>query len=314
MTLSQIQNARDRIKPYAIQTPLIQLQRLKDELGFIPSLKLENLQNMGAFKIRGAMNAALQLSEADLRGGLMTASSGNHGRAVALAAKMLGVPATIVLPDTVSQLKRQAIEKLGARTILVEPQQRIPIGLALAKEEGYHFIHPYDDEDVIAGQGTIGLEILEQYPEVRTVFVPMGGGGLISGISLAMKSLRPDVIVIGLEPAAVPKFSQNLMHADPLPVTAHPSLADALMSNTPGRLPLQMVRQHVDRIISVQEPHLKEAFRLLLEEGRIWAEPSSAIGLGAVLQEKMDPQDLVNSVFVISGGNISSSDALAILK
>lgn len=314
MKIDQIFQARERIAPYTITTPLIPLERLEDRLGFVPWVKLENLQNMGAFKIRGAMNAVLRLSPDDRERGLITASSGNHGRAVALAAYQLGVPALIVLPNTVRSLKLREIEKLGAKTLLVEPQERLEIARQIAEEEGYSMIHPFDQADVIAGQGTIGLEILDQFPEVKNVFVPMGGGGLISGIASAIKALQPEVKVIGLETAAVPKFSQNMKNVIPVAVSEKPSIADALLSNKPGQLPLELVKKHVDQIISVEEEPLRDGFRLLIEEGRIIAEPSSAIGIGAVLQGTLNDLNLANSVFVISGGNISPQDIWSILK
>ena len=314
MKIDQIFQARERIAPYTITTPLIPLERLEDRLGFVPWVKLENLQNMGAFKIRGAMNAVLRLSPDDRERGLITASSGNHGRAVALAAYQLGVPALIVLPNTVRSLKLREIEKLGAKTLLVEPQERLEIARQIAEEEGYSMIHPFDQADVIAGQGTIGLEILDQFPEVKNVFVPMGGGGLISGIASAIKALQPEVKVIGLETAAVPKFSQNMKNVIPVTVSEKPSIADALLSNKPGKLPLELVKKHVDQIISVEEEPLRDGFRLLIEEGRIIAEPSSAIGIGAVLQGALNDLNLADSVFVISGGNISPQDIWSILK
>ena len=314
MKIDQIFQARERIAPYTLTTPLIPLERLEDRLGFVPWVKLENLQNMGAFKIRGAMNAVLRLSPDDRERGLITASSGNHGRAVALAAYQLGVPALIVLPNTVRSLKLREIEKLGAKTLLVEPQERLEIARQIAEEEGYSMIHPFDQADVIAGQGTIGLEILDQFPEVKNVFVPMGGGGLISGIASAIKALQPEVKVIGLETAAVPKFSQNMKNEIPVTVSEKPSIADALLSNKPGKLPLELVKKHVDQIISVEEEPLRDGFRLLIEEGRIIAEPSSAIGIGAVLQGTLNDLNLANSVFVISGGNISPQDIWSILK
>lgn len=314
MKIDQIFQARERIAPYTLTTPLIPLERLEDRLGFVPWVKLENLQNMGAFKIRGAMNAVLRLSPDDRERGLITASSGNHGRAVALAAYQLGVPALIVLPNTVRSLKLREIEKLGAKTLLVEPQERLEIARQIAEEEGYSMIHPFDQADVIAGQGTIGLEILDQFPEVKNVFVPMGGGGLISGIASAIKALQPEVKVIGLETAAVPKFSQNMKNVIPVTVSEKPSIADALLSNKPGKLPLELVKKHVDQIISVEEEPLRNGFQLLIEEGRIIAEPSSAIGIGAVLQGALNDLNLANSVFVISGGNISPQDIWSILK
>lgn len=314
MKIDQIFQARERIAPYALTTPLIPLERLEDSLGFVPWVKLENLQNMGAFKIRGAMNAVLSLSSDDRQKGLITASSGNHGRAVALAAHQLGVPAMIVLPNTVLKLKRDEIEKLGAKTMLVEPQERLDIAKQIAKDEGFTMIHPFDDEDVIAGQGTIGLEILDQLPEVQNVFVPMGGGGLIAGIASAIKLLNPAVKVVGMEPAAVPKFTKNINNEIPVAVPDKPSIADALLSNKPGRRPLELVQKYVDDIISVEEAFLKDGYRLLIEQGRIVAEPSSAITFGALLQGALDHYHLANSVFVISGGNISLPDIARILK
>lgn len=305
MELKELEAAKKRIENYIVKTPLIPLKRLEEKLGFTPWLKLENLQNIGAFKIRGAMNAALQLSPEEISKGFITASSGNHGRAVSYAAKALNTKALILLPNTVSHLKHQAIKDLGAETMLVEPQQRIEIAQQISKERDLHFIHPYNDMDVILGQASLGFEILEQLSSVKKIFVPMGGGGLISGILLAIKAIKPSVEVIGLEPAALPKFSHNLNKNIIEAVEESPSIADALLSNKPGALALEIVRERLDRLISVEEAAIKEAFKLLLEEGKILAEPSSVIGLASVLQEQMKGQDFENSVFLISGGNIS---------
>lgn len=313
MDIYDFLKARDRISSHLITTPLIPLERLHAFLGFTPWVKLENLQNIGAFKIRGAMNAVLQLPE-EKRRPLITASSGNHGRAVAYAAKALGLRALIVLPVTVSTLKRQEIEWLGAETLLVDPQSRITIAQEMAEKRGYTFIHPFDDDQVIAGQGSIGLEILEQFPAVKRVLVPMGGGGLISGIAMAIKFKHPEVEVIGLELAAVPKFSQNLQREIPEAVQAGASIGDALMSNKPGIKTLRYVKQYVDHIYSVDEEYLKEGYRLLVREGRIYCEPSAAIGFGAVLQGFFKKKAMENSVYVISGGNITPQDMAELLK
>lgn len=312
MELEELIKAKSRIEDYVIKTPLIPLERLENRLGFTPWLKLENLQNIGAFKIRGAMNAALQLSQEELDKGFITASSGNHGRAVAYAAKVLNTKALILLPNTVSQIKHQAIKDLGAQTLLVEPQKRIEIAQQISKEEQLYFIHPYNDMDVIIGQASLGLEILDQHPSTKRIFVPMGGGGLVSGILLAVKAINPDVEVIGLEPAAVPKFSSNLNKETIEAVKESPSIADALLSNKPGSLALEIVRKNLDRLISVEETYIKDAFRLLLEEGKILAEPSSAIGLASILQERESFYDLEDNVFIISGGNISLDSILKI--
>lgn len=305
MNYKDIFSARKRIDKYIIKTPLIPLERLSQSLGFTPYVKLENLQNIGAFKIRGAMNAALKLGKEELSKGLITASSGNHGRAVAYAAKMLGTKALILLPSTVTSTKLKAIEELGARTMLVEPQKRIEIAQEISSKEGYHFIHPYNDEDVISGQGSLGLEILDQLPSTKRVLVPMGGGGLISGITLAIKEHNPQVEIIGLEPAAVPKFTINLSESKIISAPEKPSIADALLSNRPGSIALGVARSHIDRIISVEEEPLRKAYKFLVEEGRVYCEPSSAIGFGALIQGALSGLDMSSSVFVISGGNIS---------
>ncbi|NLY36646.1 MAG: threonine/serine dehydratase [Tissierellia bacterium] len=314
MTLEQIIDAQKRIAPHIIKTPLVPIERLQSILGFVPWLKLENMQNIGAFKIRGAMNAALLLSQEDIDRGFITASSGNHGRAVAYAAKALGTKALILLPNTVSRAKLEGIQALGAQTRLVEPQKRIEIALDVAQKEGLTFIHPYNDENVICGQGSLGLEIMAQLPGVKRILVPMGGGGLISGIALAVKFSRPEIEIIGLEPAAVPKFSQNIRSETIHSVKEFPSIADALLSNKPGSIPLVVARKYVDRIISVEEGPLKEAYRLLLQEGKIYCEPSSAIGFGAVLQGEFRSSEMEDSVFLISGGNILPEMISAIIE
>lgn len=304
MNLKEIINAQKRIAPYIIRTPLIPIERLEDSLGFTPWVKLENMQNIGAFKIRGAMNATLLLSKEEINRGFITASSGNHGRALAYAAKVLNTKALILLPNTVSRAKLEGIKALGAQTKLVEPQKRIEIAMEMAEKEGLTFIHPFNDENVIYGQGSLGLEIVEQFPLVKRILIPMGGGGLISGIALAIKLTRPDIEIIGLEPAAVPKFSLNMNSKTIHSVAEAPSIADGLLTNKPGKIALDLVRKYVDRIISVKEAPLKEAYRLLIEEGKIYCEASSAIGLAAVLQGEFPSSDMENSVFLISGGNV----------
>lgn len=313
MNKQDLLQAQKRIAPYILETPLIPLHRMKESLGFVPWVKLESMQNIGAFKIRGAMNASLQLPM-DQSTRLITASSGNHGRAVAYAAMKLGIAATIVLPETVTELKRNEISALGADIILVDPQERIRIAQEIAQKEGYTFIHPFDDPHVIAGQASIGLEILDQHPSVKRVVVPMGGGGLISGIAMAIKLHRPEIEVIGLETAAVPKFSQNLHRTIPEAVHAEPSIADALLSNKPGVNTLSYVKQYVDHVFSVDEKHLKQGYELFVREGRIFCEPSSSIGFGAILQGFFSEMNMEETVFVISGGNITPQDMAALMN
>lgn len=314
MNKERFVEAQKRIRDYVIKTPLIPLERLGDTLGFVPWVKLENMQNIGAFKIRGAMNAALQLTREELSKGLITASSGNHGRAVSYAAKKLGVEALIVLPNTVKEAKLKGVQELGALTKLVEPQQRIRIAMEIAQNKGYTFIHPFDDEKVIVGQGTLGLEILEQFPEVKRIVVPMGGGGLISGIAMAIKAIQPQIEIVGLEPKAVPKFSENLHRAIPEPVKESPSIADALLSNLPGSIALGVAKKYIDEIYSIEEQHIRKGYEFLLQQGKIFSEPSSAIGFGACFQGCFEGKNMENTVFLISGGNISVCDAAKIIS
>lgn len=307
--LSSIQEARERIRDFVFSTPLLPVERLKEALGFTPYLKLENLQSMGAFKIRGAANAVLSLSEETRRLGVVTASSGNHGRALATMAKALEIPCTIFLPDTVTAKKLQNIKSLGVAIKLVDPLERIPLAQSYARDHGMHFVHPFDQEEVIYGQGTIGLELLEQKPNLRQVFVPIGGGGLIAGITLAMKQLKPEIKVIGLEPAKVPKVSSALRD---LPCEVQPTLADALMTPKLGTIPLSIIRDQVDEIITVEDKFMIEALALLTEVGLI-VEPSSSIGIAACLQKGPLGSEMEDSAFIISGGNTSLADLLHLI-
>ncbi len=305
LTVQEIRDARTRIAPYAVKTPLLRLPALDSHLGCQVYAKAENMQTTGSFKYRGAMNKILSLSKAGLDRGIVAASSGNHGKALAYAAKMLGVKATIVLPYTAAQIKVDTIAGWGAETVRCDVSERFEVAERICREQGATLVPPYNDEAVMAGQGTAGLELMEQAPDLDMVVVPVSGGGLIGGISTAVKALSPQTKVYGAEPAALPRYSVSLAAGRPTRVPAGKSMADALVSNMPGPLCFPVVAAHADGFAAVDDAFLLKAMKLLLLEGKLLAEPSSAIGLGAVLQGLLPVKPTDRVCFVISGGSVS---------
>ena len=234
MTLETIRAAHARIAPYIVQTPLLRLPALDDALGCEVYVKAECMQRTGAFKLRGAMNKILTLTDAERARGFVAASSGNHGRAVAYAAQRFGTHACIVMPRTAPPVKQAAIRALGAELVLCEASERFDVAERLCAERGATMVPPFNDEAVMAGQGTVGLEILAQCPEIDTVVAPVSGGGLIGGVSTAVKALAPRVRVFGAEPAALPRYTESLRAGHPVRVEQKRSVADALVAQMPG--------------------------------------------------------------------------------
>ena len=305
LTLDKILAARERIAPYVVQTPLLRLPALDPYFGCRVFAKAECMQITGAFKLRGAFNKVLRLSPEELAGGVVCASSGNHGRGLAYAAKALGIPATVVIPDTAPQLKVDNILALGADVVRCALAERFDVAARVAAEKGAVIVPPYNNEDIMAGQGTIGLEVLEQEPAIEKIVVPVSGGGLIGGIATAVKALRPDVAVWGAEPAAAPRYSVSLKEGKPTKVTVEKSVADALVANTPGDVCFPYVAKNTDGFAAVTDEAILRAHKKLLFEGKLLAEFSSAIGLGAVLEGKIPVRPDENVCFVISGGSIA---------
>lgn len=305
LTVQDIRDARARIAPYAFETPLLRLPSLDGPLGCQVYVKAECLQVTGSFKYRGAMNKILSLSREELDRGIVAASSGNHGKALAYAAKMLGVKATIVLPHTAAQIKVDTIRGWGAETVRCDVSERFEVAERICRERGATLVPPYNDEQVMAGQGTAGLELMEQCPELDTVVVPTSGGGLIGGVSTAVKALSPRTKVFGAEPAALPRYSVSVAAGHPVRVPAGKSVADALVSNMPGSLCYPVVTAHVDGFAAVDDGYLLKGMKRLLLEGKLLCEPSSAIGLGAVLQGLVPVKATDRVCFLISGGSVS---------
>ncbi len=307
LSLEKIFQARNRLAPYVYHTPLLHLHALDPLLGCQVYVKAECMQLTHSFKIRGALNRILQLTPEERARGVVTASSGNHGRGVAYAAKMLGIQATVVIPDHAPAVKIQAVRDLGAEVILCDKPKRFAIAEKLRDEKGLCYVPPFNDYEVMAGQGTIALEILEDLPDPSAVLIPLGGGGLTSGIATAIKGIRPETRVYACEPARIPRFTVSLKEGRPTAVPQVDTIADGVATLCPGDKTLPIVHDKVDRIIDVPEEALLPAMKLLLTEGKVLAEPSSTIGLAAIRSGQLTfrPEDKV--VFVLSGGNVDFS-------
>jgi threonine dehydratase len=305
VSLDDIRAAAERVKPVARVTPLVDVSVAAGGPLF---LKCESMQPGGAFKIRGAYNMVAQLTDDERRRGVITFSSGNHGQAMALAARQLGAPAVVVMPTTAPAIKVEGAKSFGAEVIFagttsIDRRQRAE---AEAAARGLTMVPPFDHEWIIAGQGTAGIEILDQLPSVAVVLVPIGGGGLIAGVSAAIKQLRPSVKVIGVEPAgaAAMKASVDAGHAVTLDKTE--TIADGLMPVRPGDLTFAHVQKFVDRIVTVSDSQIVDAVLWLFSKAKIVAEPSGAASVAAALAGMAD--DLAAGgpiVAIVSGGNMA---------
>jgi threonine dehydratase len=307
VSLAKIKEAQSRIHGVAVQTHLIEFNY--PESGARLYLKPENQQPIGAFKLRGAYNKIASISPEELQRGVITYSSGNHAQGVAYAARALGVRAVIVMPDNAPAIKREATVALGAEIVFVGPgsAERQVKAEELAAQHGYVIVPPYNDEQIIAGQGTIGLEILEDLPEVETVLAPVGGGGLISGVATAIKLSKPSVKVIGVEPELAGDAQASLRAGKIVEFPASEvsrTLADGLRTQSIGPINFEHIRRYVDDIVTVTEDEIREAVRLLALNPKTVAEPSGAVATaGFLFRRDRLPQTKLN-VAIISGGNI----------
>ena len=305
LTIREIKAAGARISPYVIQTPLLRMKNLDQYLGCEVYVKAECMQSTGSFKLRGAMNKILSLSEEELHRGIVAASSGNHGKAIAYACKKLGINATIVLPDSVAKIKEDTIRKWGAEIVKCDVSERFEVAEKLCQERNATLVPPFNDETVMAGQGTAGLEIMEQCPELNLVIVPTSGGGLIGGVSTAIKTVSPGTVVYGAEPAVLPRYSASLKAGKPVPVEKNRTIADALVTQIPGNICFPYVAAHTDGFADVDEEYILKGMKLLLTEGKLLCEPSSGISIGAVLQGLVPVRPTDKVCFFISGGSVS---------
>jgi threonine dehydratase len=300
VSASDIDAAARTLAGVAVRTPLLPASFLGDDVWIKP----EMLQRGGAFKLRGAYNFLSRIDPGVRARGVVAPSSGNHAQAVALAAKLLGAPATVVMPTTVTAAKRGGAERLGARIELAgtTTADRMERALEIVETEGATLVPPYDDPLIIAGQGTVGLEIVQDLPDVRAVLVPVGGGGMSAGVAAAVKLHRPGARVIGVEPEGAPKLSRARASGRPVKLERTESIADGLLAVEIGHLTFAHHQRFMDDVVLVNDAAMRRAMRLLLDRAKLVAEPSGAITAAAVLEGKITLSG--PTVVVLSGGNI----------
>jgi len=303
-TIDALLQARDRIAPHTHKTPIYTSALLDRECGASLMFKCENLQKVGAFKARGASNAVFSLTDEEAKNGVATHSSGNHGAALAMAAGKRGIAAHIVMPSDAPSVKKEAVAAYGANIVECEPTlaAREETLNELVAKIGAHVVHPYNDARVIAGQGTVGLEILEQLDQLDVVAVPVGGGGLLAGVALAVKSLRPEVEVVAIEPAGADDAFRSFGLGRLIPQTSPNTIADGLRAGL-GPLNFAVIQKHVDTILTVEDATIIEAMKLQWSRLKTVVEPSGAVSFAGVLEH---PERFRNRrvALVISGGNL----------
>lgn len=302
--LADLRAAQERIAPHAHVTPIVTSRAIDAIAGATLLFKCENLQRVGAFKFRGATNALFSMSDAEAWAGVATHSSGNHAQAIALAAKLRGVPAHIVMPADAPAVKRRAVEGYGGRVIECEAtlEAREATLARVVQETGAAFVHPYDDVRVIAGQGTVGLELLEQAPDIDALIVPVGGGGLMSGVSIAVAALAPQVRMLGAEPELADDAARGFAEGRRLPPRSPVTVADGLRTALSDRT-FAAMQAHVAEVATVSEAAIVHAMRLLWERTKLLVEASSAVPLAAVLEGALDVRGQRVAI-VLTGGNV----------
>ncbi|MBQ7175154.1 MAG: threonine/serine dehydratase [Lachnospiraceae bacterium] len=308
VSLADIQEAKARITPYIRRTPLLDQTAMNDEVGCKVWLKPEMLQYVGAFKLRGALNKILSLSEEDRQRGIITSSSGNHAQACAFAGQLLHCPVVVVIPEDAPQIKINNARAMGAEVVLWERtyDARWAKIAEMVKEHNYVVVHPYEDPMVMAGQGTLGLEILEDLPDVDTVLVPIGGGGLISGVSTAIKETNPNVRVVGVQAAASAAYYESRKAGECVGVEPLATVADGLSCRRASQVNFDIIERYVDEIVTVEEDAICEALRVVANRGKLIAEPSACVGIAALLSGavKVRPDEKVVSILTAGNWNI----------
>jgi threonine dehydratase len=315
VSLADIEAAKIRISPHIIHTPLVYSPTISEMTGANVYLKLETLQKAGSFKVRGATNKILSTIDTCRKQGVVAASAGNHGQGVAVAAHSAGIPATIVMPEWSSLSKQEATRGYGAEVIIhgTSLEESINEAQEIARK-GQLFIHPYDDDAVIAGQGTIALEILADLPKTDMIVVPVGGGGLISGIATAAKAKKSGIIIIGTQARECASASEAIRQGVPCRIQAGKTIADGIRVAETGSHTLPIMQHNVDHIVLASEEEIADAMLLLLERKHIVAEGAGAVPLAAFMNGSMNVRPGSNVVLVISGGNIESAQLFKVIR
>ena len=303
--LDEINKAKEKLRGFINRTGIIYSYSFSKMIGAQIFLKAENMQKTGSFKIRGAYNRISRLNDEERKYGVIAVSAGNHAQGVALAASVFGIKATVVMPESVPKNKVQATRNYGAEVIMhgnsIEESKKFALENA---KKGQTFIHPYDDPMVIAGQGTIGLEMIEDEPQLDTIIVPVGGGGLISGIAIALKSIKPSIRLIGVEIKGYESVRLSINSGKIVEVHGGTTIADGIAINTCGNLPYEIIRKYVDDIVTVSEKETEESICLLLERSKLLTEGAGAIGMAALLSGEIKARAGERIGIVLSGGNI----------
>lgn len=306
VTFEDVQAAARRIAGKAHRTPVMTSRALDEMAGRRLFFKCENFQRVGAFKFRGACNAVMKLSDEEASRGVVTHSSGNHAQAVALAAKLRGIPAHIVMPSNAPSIKRQAVAGYGARIITCEPTSaaREATAADVAAQTGATFVHPSNAADVIAGQGTLALELLEEVPDLDAIIAPVGGGGLMSGVCVGARGVKPDIRLFGAEPLGADDAARSLAAGHIIPQTQPQTVADGLRTSL-GDLTFPILRDHLERILTIEERPILDGMRLIWERMKLVIEPSAGVGVAAALDSRFQALEGMERVgVVLCGGNL----------
>ena len=313
--LDAIRTAAARIAGRAHRTPLLSCAQLGDRVGARLLLKCESFQKTGSFKARGALNKVLSLSDAERARGLVTVSAGNHAAAVAWAAKAAGASAVVVMPEDAPRSKVDAVRGYGAEIVFHPDRPTLFDRLYQVRDErGLIFVHPFDDPVVLAGAGTAGLEIAEDFPEVELVVVPVGGGGLLSGVASAIKAVRPRCRIVAVELEAGPGLKPALAAGKPVPAPRPPTIADGMTPPFVGALAVEIAREAVDAIVTVTEDEILDGMRLLATRAKLYVEGSGAAATGALLSGKVPDARGTTAVALVSGGNVDLEKFTAIVR
>ncbi|MHB8573135.1 MAG: threonine ammonia-lyase [Candidatus Dormibacteria bacterium] len=315
LTPEVVLNVRAAIAPYLIRPPLLNSVALTQKVGSPVFIKPECFMPTRTFKVRGALNKILHLSPAERDAGVITASAGNHGQGLAFGALLFGIPATVVVPEGANPVKVAAMKRLRARVVTAGSNYNAAFEEAMRLQRAQHatFVHAFDDPDVVAGQATVGLEMLEDQPDLDTLIVPIGGGGLISGIAAYAKQVRPDIRVVGVQPDGAPSMHRSLAAGHPVTLDRVATSADGLATTRPGNLTFAFVSRYVDDVVLVAEDEMLRAIRLYFEWEHLLAEPSGAAALAALLYHHRPGQGEKVGV-VLSGANITSDLMIAALR
>ncbi|MEZ4414480.1 MAG: threonine/serine dehydratase [Gemmatimonadota bacterium] len=316
IAVEAVERAARQIAGQVHRTPIHTCRALDRRAGSPLAFKCETFQKTGSYKVRGALNRALTLPDEALARGLVTVSAGNHAQAVAWAAQRAGTHSVVVMPESAPRAKVEGARGYGARVVLVrDAAAAFEEAERLAAEEGYTLLHPFDDPHVIAGQGTVGLEILSQVPDVERVVVPVGGGGLIAGTCVGLGALRPEVEIWGVEPSGAAAMRASLDQGKPVRLTRVASIADGLAAPMAGALTYPIVRERARDVVTVEDAEIGDAMRWILERAKLVVEPAAAAGLAALLAGRIPPPTGGGvTVLILSGGNVDPDRIPALLR